>query len=282
MTVDAAVAVATEWKPDVVVHTPLQGAGRLVASHCGVPAVEHGIGFGSTNVFAGLLRDEMRESYDKYRITEEPPATAALEVAPASMTATEPRLGWPMRYVPYNGGGVLPDWLLPQPARPRIAVTLGTVLPAMGGLGGLSALLDAAATIDAEFVLALGEADIASLPTPPGNVRLCLEWIPLRWLLRTCAGAVHHGGAGTTLTTLDAGIPQLVLPHGADQYINAGAVQARGVGHITSPASIGPSDLERLLTETTTRTAAAQVRSEMAATPAPAELISRIAKLVDG
>jgi UDP:flavonoid glycosyltransferase YjiC (YdhE family) len=288
VTVDRTVAVAAEWKPDVVVHSLLQGAGRLVASYCGVPAVEHGIGFGSSSLFSGLLRAEMRESYDRHGISQEPPATARLEVAPASMIRTandhdaagaEPV--WPVRYVPYNGGGVLPDWLLQEPKRPRIALTLGTVLPMMGGLGGLSALLGAAEQIDAEFVLALGDADPSALPATPQNVRVCDEWIPLGWLLRTCVAAVHHGGAGSTLTTLDAGVPQLVLPHGADQYMNAEAVRARGVGRVADPASIDSADLEWLLTDSAARTAAAEVRSEMVATPAPSQVIPEIVDLVE-
>jgi UDP:flavonoid glycosyltransferase YjiC (YdhE family) len=293
VTVDATVAVVAQWKPDVVVHTPLQGAGRLIASQCGVPAVEHGIGLGLPSAFAELLRAEMRESYEKHGVGQEPPASAHLDVAPASMTRTmndqpgdptsgERVLRRSLRYVPYNGGGVLPDWLLQTPSRPRIALTLGTVLPAMGGLDRLSALLAAAAGVDAEFVLALGEVDTANLPAPPDNVRVCREWIPLGWLLRTCVGAVHHGGAGTTLTTLDAGIPQLLLPHGADQHINAEAVRARGAGHVVAPESINPGDLERLLTDTAARAVAAEVRSEMAAMPAPAAVVPRVVEFVEG
>ena len=286
VTVERTVAVAAEWKPDVVVHSPLQGAGQLVASYCGVPAVEHGIGLGPISMFGQALREEMRESYDRYGISREPPITARLEVAPASMIRATPEADvaagpvWPVRYVPYNGGGVLPDWLVEVPRRPRIALTLGTVLPMMGGLGGLSALLAAAGKIDAEFVLALGKMDAAKLPSPPDNVRVCVEWIPLGWLLRTCVAAVHHGGAGTTLTTLDAGIPQLVLPHGADQYINAEAVRARGVGHVSDPASVDTGTIERLLTDTAARAAATEVRAEMAATPAPSDVIPRVVDLV--
>lgn len=293
VTVDATVAVAAEWKPDVVVHTPLHGTGPLIAARYGIPAVEHGIGFGPTNEFAGFLRTELRESYEKHRVDQEPPASARLTVVPASMSSLlDPRRAasagttgvssWTVRYVPYNGGGVLPAWLLQAPSRPRIALTLGTVLPVMGGLDGLAVLLAATADIDAEFVLALGEIDITDLPAPPDNVRVCREWIPLGWLLRTCVGAVHHGGAGTTLTTLDAGIPQLILPHGADQFVNAGAVRARGVGHVTEPASINPGHLERLLTDTAARTAAAEVRSEMVAMPAPSEVIPRVVELAEG
>ena len=33
------------------------------------------------------------------------------------------------------------------------------------------------------------------------------------------AGAVHHGGAGTTAASVRAGIPQLVVPHAVDQFL---------------------------------------------------------------
>ena len=42
----------------------------------------------------------------------------SIDVAPPSMV-DRPVRGWPMRYVPYNGGGVLPEWVLERPARPR-------------------------------------------------------------------------------------------------------------------------------------------------------------------
>ncbi len=36
-----------------------------------------------------------------------------------------------MRYLPYNGGGIVPVELLRPAGRPRVAVTLGTVLTEM-------------------------------------------------------------------------------------------------------------------------------------------------------
>ena len=41
---------------------------------------------------------------------------------------------------------------------------------------------------------------------------------------------VHHGGSGTTLGAAAAGIPQLFLPQGADQFFNAAAVTEVGAG----------------------------------------------------
>lgn len=285
VTVDATMSVGTEWQPDLVISTPLQGAGPLVAAKLGVPVVEHGIGFGSTGRVAELLRDAMRDSYERYGARPAPP-DVRLSVTPPSMTTSHPNdrsdtqtQTWPMRYVPYNGGGVLPDWLRTPPSRPRIAVTLGTALPRLSGLAGLSGLLAAAAEVDADMVLALGGVDTSELGALPSNVGICEQWVPWGALLRTCAGAIHHGGAGTTLTALDSGIPQLVLPHGADQHYSAEAVRARGVGRIGALGTITVADIERLVDDEAARAAAVEVRSEMASMPAPAEIASRLASL---
>ena len=40
---------------------------------------------------------------------------------------------------------------------------------------------------------------------------------------------VHHGGAGTTTTAARAGTPQILVPHGVDQYYWAARAQAVGV-----------------------------------------------------
>lgn len=44
------------------------------------------------------------------------------------------------------------------------------------------------------------------------------------------AGAVHHGGAGTTGSSLRAGLPTLVIPHATDQFFWADRVARLGAG----------------------------------------------------
>ena len=44
------------------------------------------------------------------------------------------------------------------------------------------------------------------------------------------AAAVHHGGAGTTTAAARAGIPQVIVPHGFDQYYWGHRVAALGLG----------------------------------------------------
>ncbi|MEU5671188.1 nucleotide disphospho-sugar-binding domain-containing protein, partial [Micromonospora sp. NPDC047753] len=52
---------------------------------------------------------------------------------------------------------------------------------------------------------------------------------------------VHHGGSGTTLGALAAGVPQLLLPQGADQFANAEALTAAGVGLRLLPGEVDAS-----------------------------------------
>ncbi|MEV6250382.1 glycosyltransferase [Streptomyces sp. NPDC051742] len=49
-------------------------------------------------------------------------------------------------------------------------------------------------------------------------------------LFARVAAVVHHGSAGTTTTAARAGVPQVVVPQGADQPYWAGRVSALGVG----------------------------------------------------
>src|ERR671928_102638 len=153
---------------------------------------------------------------------------------------------------------------------PLVAAKLG--VPAVShGFG----FVDVARHLDAEFVLALGDADPSPLGELPDNVRAA-GWVPLSALLPTCAALVHHGGAGTTLTAIDAGVTQLVLPHGADQYMNADAVARRGLGLRSEPDQVDAELIDRLLTDPGLGRAASEVADEIATLPRPADLVPKI------
>ncbi|WNV86515.1 nucleotide disphospho-sugar-binding domain-containing protein [Umezawaea sp. Da 62-37] len=271
--VDGIVDTATRYRPDVVVYTQLQGAGPLVAAKLGVPVVQQGFGFARTTGVNELMREHLADAYLRHGVTgtAEP---QRIDVAPPSMLAGAPE-GWSARYLPYNGGAVLPDWLARPPSRPRVAVTLGTVAPMMSGLGAVSRIVDVVAGVDADFVLAVGRTDVGDLPD---NV-VAVPWVPLDQLLRTCTAIIHHGGAGTTLTAADAALPQLVVPDGADRYANADAVHERGIGVSTTPEAVDADLIGWLLKADGPRVAAAEVREEMRAMPTPASLVPRIVEL---
>lgn len=56
------------------------------------------------------------------------------------------------------------------------------------------------------------------------------EEVPHDWLFPRVAAAVHHGGAGTTATSLRAGLPTVVLPFFAEQAMWGRRVAKLGAG----------------------------------------------------
>ena len=57
-----------------------------------------------------------------------------------------------------------------------------------------------------------------------------IEYLAHDWLYRHVRVAVHHGGAGTTSTSLHAGIPAIILPLAIDQFFWGERVYKIGVG----------------------------------------------------
>ncbi|UKY51799.1 nucleotide disphospho-sugar-binding domain-containing protein [Streptomyces inhibens] len=276
---DGTVDLAKRWQPDLVVHDVAQGAGPLAASVLSVPAVEHRGGFhaGAAEVVPAMAA-KLAPAYQRHGVNGRPERRAVIDVVPPSMAGACDEGIWPVRYVPYGSGGLVPDWLIGPAQRPRVAVTLGTTAPEMLGIGVFSALVDAAGGTNADFVFALGGADPAPLGKLPSNVRVC-DWVPLHVLLESCAAIVHQGGIGTTLSALHAGLPQLALPTGDDNFINAEALVKRGVGLSAAPSEVNGALFARLLGDRTLTVAADEVRKEMAATDSPAQAVERLVRL---
>jgi UDP:flavonoid glycosyltransferase YjiC (YdhE family) len=275
---DQMLRVARHWRPEVVIYSRLQAAGLLVASALDIPAIEHGVGFVREAGFAQRFVSFLGPIYERNGIPLDPPRVVSIHLAPAEMMVGDGD-GWPMRYVPYNAGGVLPPWLTVPAGRPRVVVTLGTVVPGSLGVGGLAPVLAAAAEVDVEFILALGEgADLDALGSLPPNVRP-VGWVPLAALLAGAAGVVHHGGAGSALTALAAGVPQLVLPHAFDQFVNAQAVARYGCGLLREPATVDAEVLGDLVGSRPLRASARAAAHRLAGMPTPASLVPRIEAL---
>ncbi|QUH04619.1 DUF1205 domain-containing protein [Saccharopolyspora erythraea] len=281
---------------DLVVFTSDHAAGRITAQALGVPGLEVG------NRVSWSLRDtEFRENHNSFDgelersvmrelgvADGDPRLVARIDPRPASMgglKADEPdsRDGvpwWPMRFVPFNGGAVLPAWAMRAPQRPRVCVTLGRVVPAISGTTNLEMVVEALGGMDLDVVLAAGTADLTALGTLPENVR-SVGFLPLSAFLPSCSLIVHHGGSGTTAAPLHYGVPQLVLPAFADNPLSAKRVADRGVGLSLDPATADVATVRemvrRLLDEPGFSSAAAEVAEEMAGQPSPSEVVERVA-----
>lgn len=261
---ESVTAFASSWRPDVVVYEYLFPAAAAAATVLGVPAVRHDLGFTDIAPLHAVMTKHMSVPMGE---------VLSLDVAPPSMIGGVSR-GWPLRFGSYTGAGVVP----PRTG-PRIAVTLGTVPPKVGGFSTLDRVVTAAASVPAEFVLVMGDMDITSLGGLPPGVTAC-GWVPWDALVRTSDAVIHHGGSGTALAALSHGVPQLVLPDGSDRFATATAVDQRGAGISARGADVSADLVSRLLTDSSLLGAAREVAAEIAGMPSVDSVVRRLERLV--
>jgi MGT family glycosyltransferase len=95
--------------------------------------------------------------------------------------------------------------------------------------GCLQRVIEALAKLTVRAVVTTGPAiDPADL-NPPENVTV-VRSAPHRQVLEHTALVITHGGHGTVMKALAAGVPLLLMPHGRDQPDTAARVVTRGAG----------------------------------------------------
>jgi len=112
----------------------------------------------------------------------------------------------------------------------------------------------------------------AQVPAELPGTALWQPYVPLSGLLPHAAALVHHGGIGTTAEALRAGVPQLIVPFGWDQYDNGARVAGLGVGDVIHASRLRAGNLTKALH---TLTASVSVRERCA------EVATRFATGVD-
>jgi UDP:flavonoid glycosyltransferase YjiC (YdhE family) len=132
--------------------------------------------------------------------------------------------------------------------------------------------------------------DIASLGQIPENARV-EHWIAQDSVLPHAALVVCHGGSGTALGALAAGVPLVVCPLFADQAQNGRAVQTAGAGVVVE-SSVPPAGglrtvrqedaaalraaIEEVLNGPAYRHAARRMAGEIAAMPLLDEVVTQL------
>ena len=93
----------------------------------------------------------------------------------------------------------------------------------------LQRIVDALGTLPVRGIVTTGPALDPDALTAPANVTVVAA-APHSEVLRHAAAVVTHGGHGTVVRALAAGVPMVILPHGRDQADNATRVTTRGAG----------------------------------------------------
>ncbi len=128
----------------------------------------------------------------------------------------------------------IPDWLSAIPdSVPLAVITLGTTFT--GDIGFFAGAAQAAARVGLLPVVAMGwnplspDRKAALVKALPPGTRL-VNYVPFAHVLPRARIMCHHGGMGSTHAALVHGVPQIVVPHAADQ---------RGQATRTAQAKVG-------------------------------------------
>ncbi|WP_121181859.1 activator-dependent family glycosyltransferase [Nocardiopsis sp. Huas11] len=301
---DDLVDLCRTWRPDLVVWEPTTYSGAIAAEACGARHVRYPWGSDLSGVVratflsrraerpederedplaAWLTRTAARHGVDYSESLVDGHATIE-QIPPALRLPTPGHVRYlPVRYVPYNGRAVVPDWLRAPPERPRIGLCLGSSTAAWLGRFGMDtrAVLEGLADLDAEVVATLPATERERLGTVPPNTRL-VDYVPLHALAPTCAAMITHGGTGTVLSGLAHGVPQIISPRPTyDEALMARTVARRGAAIALDPEDVTgeamAETMRTLLADARFTHAARALREQVEEMPSPAELAGRLA-----
>ena len=288
---DPLVQVIEAWNPVLVVSELGVLAAPLACQLTGVPQVTHGFGMPppadvleqAANAFAELWQSK----------TSGPPPPEAglfsrlyLDIYPHGLqTKDRLRTARCQCLQPYTArrrdGPTRPDALAGRLDEfndwPLAYLTFGTVVNQSRALiTAATALSD----LKVRLVVTVGSGGDPHVLNPvPLNVHV-ERFFDQSALLPHCNFVVSHGGSGTFLAALAHGLPQLVLPQGADQFINASALERSGAGMALRGDDISVGQIrdcvQRLLGDSAYRDQATRLAGEISAMPSADEVAVRL------
>jgi UDP:flavonoid glycosyltransferase YjiC (YdhE family) len=276
--------------PDLVIFEGMDTGAGVAASVLGIPAAAYAIALASRVyglLHSATVRYQRALWVQRDRTPPEgtsPLAHALINPAPPSLRPTDgieaPTIS--IRSIAYNESNAgVPTWLNASRTRPRVYLTLGTV--SFGAVEVISRAIAEIAPLDVDILVTVGpEGDPTALGEVSSNVHV-ERFVAQSAVLPMVDLIVHHGGTGTVLGALEAGLPQLVLPQGADQFFNAEILAAAGVARALQNDAQRPGAIteavQALIGDSPERQAAARIRDEIAAMPSPAEVVPALVDL---
>lgn len=241
-------AAFDRWQPDLVVREPCEFASAAEAVARGVPLVtvacsRGDVEWSSLDLIAPVLPDGV---------------VGALRAAPY-LTRFPAALDPPVfadtrRYA--GDATAVGD----REARGHVYATFGSVAAGLSH-APYRALLEAVEGLGRDVLLTTGaDLDLGPLPA---NVTV-ERWVPQPEALAGAALVVCHGGSGTVLGALAAGLPLVLTPLFADQFANAEAVAAAGAGIVAGDLRAA---IDEVLAEPRYRAAAERIADELRSAP---------------
>ncbi len=270
--------------PDLIVHEHSDLAGWLIAARLDQPAIVHGYGphLPFTREIAALLFEFGSDRIGGGQTMTPLSEAIYVDPWPAALRSTEPcpygRVH-PIRpeQEPAPPDAELPDAISRLPHHTTLYATLGTVFTEANTL---RAVVNAVADREVNLVLTTGHVvDPATLGTLPRNVA-ALTFVPQELVMPHCAAVISHAGSGTVLGALSSRLPQVCLPAGADQFINAERLVHLGAGICLHPDQKSPDQiwtaLQSVLDDPSFTDAASALQDDIEAMPSAETVLADV------
>jgi UDP:flavonoid glycosyltransferase YjiC (YdhE family) len=260
------------WQPELIVTNLAEFAGSIAAATAGIPTVIHGFG---PQPSSGD-KDGMLEALDEA-------AAAAGMVSPVSRFASSRYVDiWPLHRRPAERLFEHPLFQRPEHALVRpgtdgdadaIYVTFGTTH--RGGDAYVDSILDGAIRTGRPVVATVG-AEAARLADRRSDAVRIYDFLPQDQVLPRSAITIHHGGSGTALGALSAGVPMLIAPLTSDHHVVAESARMAGVAETLEPSSPDLADqvmtaVQRITETPSYRLAARETSRRIWEMPSPSE-----------
>ncbi len=284
--------LANEFAPDLVLHPPVDLAGPLLAAERGLPSVCYGFMQPLDPKIVEGIAVRVKPMWQDAGLEADPHAglyrCRYLDPCPPSLRSDRgvaETVAQSIRpEIPGDPQASLPSWSEELGSRPTLYVSLGTV-PFFNQPSRFQTLLQELVKEDLQLVVTVSDLhEPAALGELPPNVHV-EQWLPLAPLLPRCDAILCHAGSGTTLAGLAAGLPLVLVPDGADQFINADSCQTAGVArtllsHEITPAAVRDAVRAVLAADSAERAMARRIAHEIAAMPAAEDVVHDLEDLV--
>ncbi|MET9535585.1 MULTISPECIES: glycosyltransferase [unclassified Streptomyces] len=282
--IEPLLALARDWRPDLVVGGTLSYAAGLLAAHLGVPFVRQAWDAIEADAIHPGAALELRPELDSLGLERFPEPELFIDICPPGVRPPGAAPAQLMRWIPGNQQRALEPWMYRRGDRPRVCVTSGSRASRASYDNSYEFLRDMATRIgalDVDLVVAAPEAVAADLRAEFAGVRA--GWIPLDVVAPTCDLLLHHAGGVTSMTGMNAGLPQLLIPNGPILVPAARRMAAYGAAITLMPGEDSADAIAdacgELLADPAYRGRARDLAREISGLPLPAQLVGVLENL---
>jgi len=282
----------TDWAADILVCSEFDFGAMTAAEEAGVPCVVVTAFATASNSWKDSIRVPIQQLRFAAGLAPDPHLAmldGALTVVPAtaSMRPDTDFQGPVMRLRPTPLETTTPhpaaEWFRDGDETIRIYVTLGTEFNTSSG-DLFSRLLQAVAELPARILVTTGPWVDPGTIEPgerhgPSRIRV-EQYVPQAELMQHADLVVNHGGSGSVVGALHAGVPMVVLPLGADQVPNGDFIEAAGAGAVLIAETATPTEIRttarHILSTPGYRSAARAIGGQLSSLPTVGEVMTAI------